>query len=61
VFPRLADRVRKGERIARVTDIYGSEIRSYEVPEDGIVVGMSTNPVAHTGARILHLGIEKSR
>jgi predicted deacylase len=58
VFPRVTDRVKKGQRIARVTDIYGAEIRSYEAPEDGIVVGTSTNPVAHTGARILHLGIE---
>ena len=59
VFPRVTDRVRKGERVARVSDIYGAEIRSYEAPEDGIVVGVSTNPVAHTGARVLHLGIER--
>ena len=59
ISPKLADRVGKGEIIARVTDIYGTEIRSYEAPEVGIVVGMSTNPVAHTGARILHLGIER--
>lgn len=57
VFPRLTDVVQKGEPIARVTDIYGTEIRTYEAPEAGIVVGVSTNPVAHTGARILHLGI----
>jgi hypothetical protein len=58
VFPKLTDRVKRGETIARVTDVYGTEIRTYEAPESGIVVGVSTNPVAHTGARILHLGIE---
>lgn len=59
VLPRLTDRVQKGQTIARVTDLYGAEIRSYEAPETGIVVGVSTNPVAHTGARILHLGLER--
>lgn len=57
VFPPVATHVRKGQIVARVTDVYGDVIREYEAPEDGIVVGKSVNPANQTGARILHLGI----
>ena len=57
VFPALMARVKKGEVVARLSDPWGRVISTYSAPDDGIVVGKSTNPVAHTGARILHLGI----
>ncbi|MDH5492029.1 MAG: succinylglutamate desuccinylase/aspartoacylase family protein [Myxococcales bacterium] len=57
VFPALGARVREGERIARVTDVYGTERVVYYAPEDGVVIGKSTNPVNPTGSRILHLGV----
>lgn len=57
VFPPLAARVRQGERVAQVRDVYGRLVREYFAPEDGIVIGKSTNPVNQTGSRILHLGI----
>lgn len=59
VFARVAERVRRGDRIAVLTDLFGDVVREYVAPEDGIVVGASTNPVAQTGARIIHLGVEK--
>ncbi len=58
VFPDLADRVAKGDRVARVTDIFGDTQAEYFAPEDGIVIGRSTHPVNQTGSRIIHLGIE---
>lgn len=58
VFPRLASRVHEGERIAAVRDIYGTLRREVWAPEDGVVIGKSTNPVNQTGSRILHLGVE---
>ncbi len=58
VFPQLAARVRKGELVARVTDIFGGPIEEYRAPEDGIIIGRSTHPVNQTGSRIIHLGIE---
>jgi uncharacterized protein len=58
VFPQLAARVRKGELVARVTDIFGDPIEEYRAPEDGIIIGRSTHPVNQTGSRIIHLGIE---
>ena len=58
VYPKVTARVRSGEIIARLTDAFGRVQREYRAPEDGVVVGRSTNPVAQTGARILHLGVE---
>lgn len=56
VLPKLTDQVEKGEPIARLRDIFGQVTRTYEAPYDGIIIGHSTNPVAQTGARIIHLG-----
>jgi predicted deacylase len=58
VFPELAARVRTGELVARVRDIFGETIEEYRAPEDGIIIGRSTHPVNQTGSRIIHLGIE---
>lgn len=60
VYPDLAARVRKGELVARVRDIFGDVLEEYRAPEDGIIIGRSTHPVNQTGSRIIHLGIEGS-
>ncbi|MCA9689672.1 MAG: succinylglutamate desuccinylase/aspartoacylase family protein [Myxococcales bacterium] len=57
VFPALSALVKKGEIVARISDPWGRTVATYAAPEDGIIVGKSTNPAAHTGARIIHLGI----
>jgi predicted deacylase len=57
VFPQLRHRVRAGERIARVSSIFGDVVREYQAPEDGVVVGKNVSPVNRTGARLLHLGV----
>lgn len=54
----LVDRVKKGDHIATLKDVFGNVVRKYHAPEDGVVVGKSVNPVNHTGGRIIHLGIE---
>lgn len=56
VFPQVADLVKKGELVARLTDVFGDLIREYRAPENSVVIGKNVNPVAQTGARILHLG-----
>ncbi len=53
----LLDRVSKGDKLASLHDIFGSHIKDYLAPEDGIVIGKSVSPVNQTGGRILHLGI----
>jgi hypothetical protein len=57
VFPKITDRVEKGERIALVRNIFGDIVREYFAPEAGVVVGKSINPTNQTGGRIIHLGI----
>jgi predicted deacylase len=55
----LRQMVKKGEKIAEIRNIFGSKIKEYYAPEDGIVIGKSVSPVNQTGGRILHLGIIK--
>lgn len=57
VAPELGQMVRVGELIATMVNPWGQVVRQYHAPRDGIVVGKSTNPVAQSGSRILHLGI----
>ena len=57
VLPDVTDIVRKGELIARQSNVFGDVTREYLAPEDGVIIGRSVNPVSQTGARILHLGL----
>ncbi len=59
VLPNVTDFIKKGDRLAVVKNIFGDITKEYFAPEDGIVIGKSTNPVSQTGSRILHLGIPK--
>jgi len=52
-------RIKKGEIIATLKDVFGQEVTKYISPEDGVVIGKSTHPVAAAGARIIQLGIER--
>lgn len=54
----LLQRVKKGEIIASLRNVFGDLTQEYFAPEDGVVIGKSTSPVNMSGGRILHLGIE---
>lgn len=56
VLPDVTDKVKKDDLIARQYNAFGDLVREYLAPEEGVVIGCSTNPVSQTGARILHLG-----
>lgn len=56
VYPEPTQKIKKGEIIARQTNIFGDLVCEYKAPENGIVIGKSVNPVGQTGARILHYG-----
>lgn len=60
VLPDVAERVSQGDVVARQTNIFGDVIREYRAPETGVVIGRSTDPIAPSGGRILHLGIERT-
>ena len=57
VIPDVTEILKKGDRIAVLKNIFGDVIKEYFAPENGVVIGKSTHPVAQTGSRILHLGI----
>jgi predicted deacylase len=56
VFPEVTAEVAEGEVIAELVDPFGTRLRTYTAPYSGVVIGRAVDPVAHTGARILHLG-----
>ena len=56
VLTKPAQIVEEGEVVAQHHNIFGNITREYRAPHRGIVIGNSVNPVAPTGARILHLG-----
>ncbi len=57
VVVELKQRVKKGDKIAIVNNAFGEIIKTYFAPEDGIVIGKSSNPSNMSGGRIIHLGI----
>ena len=57
VIADLNQKVKKNERIAILRNPFGDLVREYFCPEDGIVIGRSSNPVNMSGGRIIHLGI----
>jgi predicted deacylase len=59
VTVQLKEKLKKGDRIAILRDVFGNFIKEYHAPEAGIVIGKSSSPVNQSGGRILHLGILK--
>ena len=55
----LNQKVTQGDLIGRLKNPFGDVIIEYVAPEDGIVIGKSTNPINMSGGRIIHLGIIK--
>lgn len=53
----LNQKMVKGEKIALVRNAFGEIIKEYMAPEDGVVIGKSTNPANMDGRRIIYLGI----
>jgi len=57
VIVALNQKVKKNERIAVLRNPFGDLVKEYFCPEDGIIIGRSSNPVNMSGGRIIHLGI----
>ena len=57
VTAALNQKVVAGEVIAILRNPFGDVLVEYRAPEDGIIIGKSTNPVNMSGGRIVHLGI----
>jgi len=61
VVPRAGSRIRAGDVLATVSDIFGAVTAVYRSSSDAVVVGLSSNPSNHQGDRIAHLGIVAAR
>ncbi|CDS06151.1 hypothetical protein LRAMOSA08679 [Lichtheimia ramosa] len=61
VYPGVNTIIRKGDLMARIKNIFGNVVDEYVAPCSGIVIGRSSNPVAMSGDRILHLGVIKRK
>lgn len=57
VLPEVTARIETGVPIAHLYDPWGQRLRTYRAPGPGIVIGRTSNPVAPTGARIMHIGV----
>jgi predicted deacylase len=51
----LGDRVTKGQRIGRITDIFGDVRARPKAASAGIVIGMTLNPLVNRGDALVHL------
>jgi len=56
VFPELLERVREGDLIARIVNLFGEIVGEYQAPYKGVVIGKTIDPVAPVGTRTIHLG-----
>ena len=59
IKPNLTDFVEKGQIIANIKDVFGEKVCSIKARQSGYVIGKSTYPVCHEGARVIHLGIPR--
>ena len=57
----LKQTIKKGDLLAILRNPFGEIVKEYLAPEDGIIIGKSTNPINISGGRIVHLGIIKKR
>lgn len=57
VLPHLTDKIKKGETIATISNIFGELVEELKAPGDAVVVAKATNPVCEVGSRVVHLGI----
>lgn len=57
VLVDLSQKVKKGDLIGILKDPFGEVVEEVNAPEDGIVIGKSSNPVNISGGRVIHLGI----
>jgi predicted deacylase len=58
IYPKLADRVKKGEVIAKIYNIFGELKQDLLADRSGIVIGKNFSPNCEDGSRILHIGVD---
>jgi predicted deacylase len=59
VLPNLADKVKRGDIIAIVYDVFGQVKEQVLADKNGVVIGKNINPSCDAGTRVLHLGVDE--
>lgn len=54
---QVGQRLQAGAVIGILRNPFGDLIQTYYCPQDGVVIGRSSNPINRSGGRIIHLGI----
>ncbi|MDA1188058.1 MAG: succinylglutamate desuccinylase/aspartoacylase family protein [Chloroflexi bacterium] len=52
----LGDQVVKGTQIGIISDVFGDSKRSVRAKFDGIIIGLTRNPLVNRGDAVVHLG-----
>tara|TARA_B100000749_G_scaffold280889_1_gene280109 strand:+ start:1510 stop:2526 length:1017 start_codon:yes stop_codon:yes gene_type:complete len=59
VFPQLTEKVKEGQEIALVYDVFGQVKERIKADKSGVVIGKNVAPNCSAGTRILHLGVDR--
>ena len=52
---KLGDKVKKGDIVGEVGDAFGSKSSYVIAQKDGVVIGMTNNPLVYQGDAIVHV------
>ncbi|TVQ42910.1 MAG: hypothetical protein EA362_12305 [Saprospirales bacterium] len=55
-FKTSGDRVKKGEVIGTIQDLYDNKDYDIKSLKDGYIIGHSNSPVVHQGDALIHIG-----
>lgn len=59
VFPNLAQKIQKGDLIAKVYDIFGQVKENVYADRAGVVIGKNIRPNCDAGTRLVHIGVNE--
>jgi uncharacterized protein len=59
IGPKLGDRVREGDVIARISDAFGTRPTQVKAPNSGWVIARALNPLVNPGDALVHIAAEQ--
>lgn len=57
---KLGDRVKKGQSLGVVSDVFGKARGQLRAPKKGMVIGINNNPLVYQGDAIVHVAVEQT-
>ncbi len=52
---KLGDRVTQGELLGAIEGLFGESPKRVKAPDDGVIIGLSTNPLVYQGDAVVHI------